>query len=61
VPLVHLSFDVMVALGSYMALVGCGPPGWRSAKRDLTTRRRFLRPSPSRHRAASSRSKQAGW
>jgi len=42
VPLVHLSFDVMVALGTYMAVVGlwAGWLAWR--KRDYTTRRRFL-------------------
>ena len=42
VPLVHGAFDVMVALGTYLALVGlwAGWLAWR--KRDLTTRRRFL-------------------
>jgi cytochrome d ubiquinol oxidase subunit I len=42
VPLVHLSFQVMVALGSYLALVGlwAGWLAWR--RKDLTTRRRFL-------------------
>ncbi len=42
VPLVHVSFDVMVVLGTYMALVGlwAGWLAWR--KRDFTTRRRFL-------------------
>jgi cytochrome d ubiquinol oxidase subunit I len=42
VPLVHLSFQVMVALGSYLALVGlwAGWLAWRRA--DLTARRRFL-------------------
>lgn len=42
VSLVHLSFNVMVALGTYMALVGLWA-GWLALrKRDLTTRRRFL-------------------
>ena len=42
VPLVHGAFDVMVALGTYLALVGlwAGWVAWR--KRDFTTRRRFL-------------------
>jgi cytochrome d ubiquinol oxidase subunit I len=42
VPLVHLSFDVMVVLGTYIALVGlwAGWLAWR--KRDFATRRRFL-------------------
>ncbi len=42
VPLVHVSFDVMVVLGTYIALVGlwAGWLAWR--KRDFTTRRRFL-------------------
>ena len=43
VPLVHLSFDVMVALGTYMALVGLWAAWLALRKRDLTTRRRFLR------------------
>ena len=42
VPLVHLSFDVMVALGIYMALVGLWAAWLALRKRDLTTRRRFL-------------------
>lgn len=42
VPLVHLSFNVMVALGTYMALVALWA-GWLALrKRDLCTRRRFL-------------------
>jgi len=42
VSLVHLSFNVMVALGTYMAIVGLWA-GWLALrKRDLTTRRRFL-------------------
>jgi cytochrome d ubiquinol oxidase subunit I len=42
VALVHLSFDVMVALGTYMALVGLWA-GWLALRRrDLATRRRFL-------------------
>ena len=42
VSLVHLSFDVMVALGTYMALVGLWA-GWLALrKRDFATRRRFL-------------------
>jgi len=42
VPLVHVSFDVMVVLGTYIAVVGlwAGWLAWR--KRDFTTRRRFL-------------------
>jgi cytochrome d ubiquinol oxidase subunit I len=42
VPLVHLSFQVMVALGTYLALVGlwAGWLAWR--KRDATAQRRFL-------------------
>ena len=42
VPLVHLSFRVMVALGTYLALVAlwAGWLAWR--KRDLTVQRRFL-------------------
>jgi cytochrome d ubiquinol oxidase subunit I len=42
VGLVHLSFDVMVALGTYIAVVGlwAGWLLWR--RRDLTVRRRFL-------------------
>jgi len=42
VPLVHLSFEVMVALGIYMALVGLWAAWQALRKRDLTTRRRFL-------------------
>jgi cytochrome bd ubiquinol oxidase subunit I len=42
VPLVHLSFNVMVALGTYLALVGLWA-GWLALrKHDLTSRRRFL-------------------
>jgi len=42
VPLVHLSFKVMVALGTYMALVGLWA-GWLALRRrDLTSRRPFL-------------------
>ena len=42
VSLVHLSFDVMVALGTYMALVGLWA-GWLALrKRDFATRRGFL-------------------
>jgi cytochrome d ubiquinol oxidase subunit I len=42
VPLVHLSFNVMVALGTYMALVGLWA-GWLALrKRDLAGGRRFL-------------------
>lgn len=42
VPLVHLSFTVMVALGTYMALVGLWA-GWLALrKHDLASRRRFL-------------------
>lgn len=42
VPLVHLSFNVMVALGTYMALVALWA-GWLALRRrDLTTRRAFL-------------------
>jgi cytochrome d ubiquinol oxidase subunit I len=42
VRLVHLSFGVMVALGSYMALVGLWA-GWLALRRrDLTTQRPFL-------------------
>jgi cytochrome d ubiquinol oxidase subunit I len=42
VALVHLSFDVMIALGTYLAVVGlwAGWLAWR--RRDLTTARRFL-------------------
>jgi len=42
VPLVHAAFDLMVVLGTYMALVGlwAGWLAWR--KRDFATRRRFL-------------------
>ena len=42
VPLVHLSFQVMVALGTYLALVGiwAGWLTWR--KRDFVAQRRFL-------------------
>jgi cytochrome d ubiquinol oxidase subunit I len=42
VGLVHVSFDVMVALGTYMALVGLWA-GWLAVRRrDLTTERLFL-------------------
>jgi cytochrome d ubiquinol oxidase subunit I len=42
VALVHLSFDVMVALGTYMALVSLWA-GWLALrKRDFAARRRFL-------------------
>ena len=42
VPLVHLSFQVMVTLGTYLALVGLWA-GWLAWKtRDLTAQRRFL-------------------
>lgn len=42
VPLVHLSFNVMVVLGTYLALVGLWA-GWLALrKRDLASRRRFL-------------------
>jgi cytochrome d ubiquinol oxidase subunit I len=42
VSLVHLSFDVMVALGTYMALIGLWA-GWLALrKRDIAMRRRFL-------------------
>ena len=42
VPLVHLSFNVMVALGTYMALVALWA-GWLALrKRDLPSRRPFL-------------------
>jgi cytochrome d ubiquinol oxidase subunit I len=42
VPLVHLSFDVMVALGTYMAVVGLWAAWLALRKRDIATRRRFL-------------------
>jgi cytochrome d ubiquinol oxidase subunit I len=42
VALVHLSFHVMVAFGSYLALVGLWAAWLALRKRDLTTRRRFL-------------------
>ena len=42
VPLVHLSFQTMVALGSYLALVGLWAAWLAWRKRDFTTRRRFL-------------------
>jgi cytochrome d ubiquinol oxidase subunit I len=42
VTLVHLSFDVMVALGTYLAIVGLWA-GWVALrKRDLSQRRRLL-------------------
>jgi cytochrome d ubiquinol oxidase subunit I len=42
VPLVHLSFDLMVVLGSYMAFVGLWA-GWLALRRrDVATQRRFL-------------------
>jgi cytochrome d ubiquinol oxidase subunit I len=42
VTLVHLSFKVMIALGSYLALVGLWAGWLRLNKRDLLTQRRFL-------------------
>ena len=42
VPLVHLSFDVMVALGTYMAVVSLWAAWLALRKRDFATRRRFL-------------------
>ena len=42
VQLVHTSFDVMVAFGSYIALVGLWAGLLALRRRDLTTRRRFL-------------------
>lgn len=42
VTLVHLSFQVMVALGTYIALVGLWAAWLAWRKRDLTTHRRFL-------------------
>jgi cytochrome d ubiquinol oxidase subunit I len=42
VPLVHLSFQVMVALGSYLALVGLWAAWLAFRKRDVASRRRFL-------------------
>jgi cytochrome d ubiquinol oxidase subunit I len=42
VPFVHLSFQLMVALGSYLALVGLWAAWLTWRKRDLTTNRRFL-------------------
>ena len=42
VRLVHTSFDVMVAFGSYIALVGLWAGLLALRRRDLTTRRRFL-------------------
>ncbi len=42
VPLVHASFDLMVAFGTYLALVGLWA-GWLALRRrDLTRQRRFL-------------------
>ena len=42
VPLVHWSFDIMVSLGTYLALVGLWA-GWLALrKRDVTMHRRFL-------------------
>ena len=42
VALVHTSFDVMVAFGTYIALVGLWAGFLALRRRDLTTRRRFL-------------------
>jgi len=42
VPLVHFSFQVMLALGSYLALVGLWATWLVWRKRDVTTERRFL-------------------
>jgi len=42
VRLVHTSFDVMVAFGTYLALVGLWAGLLALRRRDLTTRRRFL-------------------
>ena len=42
VRLVHTSFDVMVAFGTYIALVGLWAGLLALRRRDLTTRRRFL-------------------
>jgi cytochrome d ubiquinol oxidase subunit I len=42
VPLVHFSFQVMLALGSYLALVGLWAAWLVWRKRDVTTERRFL-------------------
>ena len=43
VTLVHLSFDIMVALGTYLAIVGLWA-GWLAWRRhDFAQRRRFLR------------------
>jgi cytochrome d ubiquinol oxidase subunit I len=42
VPLVHLSFQVMIALGSYLALVGLWAAWLAWRKRDLAAQRRFL-------------------
>jgi cytochrome d ubiquinol oxidase subunit I len=42
VPLVHLSFQVMVALGSYLALVGVWAAWLAWRKQDFAARRRFL-------------------
>ena len=43
VRLVHWSFDLMVALGTYLALVGLWAAWLAIRRRDLTTQRRFLR------------------
>ena len=42
VRLVHLSFDVMIALGTYIAVVGLWAGWLLLRRRDLTVRRRFL-------------------
>jgi cytochrome d ubiquinol oxidase subunit I len=42
VPLVHLSFQVMVALGTYLAVVGLWAVWLAWKKRDLLAQRRFL-------------------
>ena len=42
VPFVHFSFQLMVALGSYLALVGLWAAWLAWRKRDFTTQRRFL-------------------
>jgi cytochrome d ubiquinol oxidase subunit I len=42
VQLVHLSFNVMVALGTYLALVGLWAAWLALRKRDMATRRAFL-------------------
>ncbi len=42
VPLVHLSFQVMIVLGGYLALVGLWAAWLARRKRDVATGRRFL-------------------